>query len=287
MLLLLKMSVLGLSVVLVGIVSLWLSNVGERWWYVPIVAMLGAVGVLSSLFLGDENAAFRQAANAAWGYFFRSPAYAGTTAAILLVVVVASGWQAWRTWPGDPNYFSVMVFRQLRQPAHFAVGARVVLHTHTDGATHTELVGENGFARFRDIPQKTTAVLQINELRDSGEWTWGAAPLTIKELPDQTEYDLATVPDDDWAQISRVVEPMFSPTGVPSPPIGFGPEQREIGDRSLQSLNAPWGVPSAPTIIYRYAYVLGFDVERRIPPLVGVRNNSKPERRWPAAPFRP
>lgn len=256
----LKFSALALLVVLVGIVSLWLSNTGKPWWSVPLFAMLSAIGLLSSLLLGDKDAAFRRAAEAAWEFLFRSPLHAGAMVVILAVAVVACAWQAWRTWPAGSDYFSVLVFRQLRQPAYFAIGARVLLHTHTDGATHMKLVGKDGFARFDALPPMTTAVLQINVRRDHAEWAWGAPPLTIKGLPDQTEYDLAKVPAEEWVKVGKVPElTQPGPGGAPAPP------QTAIGDSSLQSLNAPWGVPGAPTVIYRYAYVLGFDTERRIP----------------------
>lgn len=257
-----KYGSLALLVLLVGLISLWLNNAGKPWWYVPLVAMVGTVGVLSMLILGEANLAFQRAVGAAYGVLFRDVAFAGATFLLLSVAVVLSGWQVWRTWPALTKYFSVMVFRDLRQPGHYGAGSRVLIHTESDGSTHIETVQENGIARFNEIAEQTNVWLQIHEDRDAMEWSWSAPGFTLDSLPAQREYDLTTIADVEWKQIGELaVPPVAVPTGTSSrPKLG-----EQVGDSSLQSLNAPWGIPAAPTIINRYAYILGVDTDRRIP----------------------
>ena len=133
----LKFGSLGFVVVLVGLASLWLDSVGKTWWFAPIVVMIGTIAVLSALLLGKRDAAFQTAATATWKFLFQNPSRASATLLVLVVAVVLVGWQTWRMRPDSTNYFSVMVYRELRLTGHFAVGATVIVHTETDGATYT------------------------------------------------------------------------------------------------------------------------------------------------------
>ena len=260
----LKFASIGALVLLVGATAFWLNNVGQPWWYVPMVAMVGSVGLLSTLLLGDREAVFRRAATAVWSFLFRNVTRAGATFAVLAMALVLTGWQGWRTWPESVSYFSVMVFREVRQPEHFAVGATVFIHTETDGATHVETVGENGRARFEGIASKTNVWLQINEKRETGVWMWAAPDFTIETLPKNKEYDLAAIPETHWKRVGPAPVPEMAAV-VSSPAGSLGSLGDQIGDLALQKINAPWGTPAAPTVINRYAYILGIDTDRRIP----------------------
>lgn len=258
----LKYGSLAQIVILVGIISLWMSNVGKPWWYAPLAAMIAAVGILSTLYLGDSNAAFRKALTTASEFFFRDTVWAVATFIVLGIALALTGWQVYRTWPALTEYFSVTVFRELRLPGHFAVGSKVIILTQSDGESHIETVRNDGIARFERVIEKTNVSLQINEVRNGVLWAWGAPGFTLSSLPAQKDYDLAAIPNDKWGAVGIV------DTSLPSLPRAdqsVTSSSKQIGDTTFQALNAPWGIPDAPVIINRYAYIVGVDTDRRIP----------------------
>ncbi len=166
---------------------------------------------------------------------------------------------------GPTDYLAVQVYRKSAVASHFAIGTRVIVHTVVDGVTRTRKIEESGFARFSDIIVPTGVSVQLKEQRDRVEWAWGPVAFDVNELPKTLSYDLSKVPEDEWSRIAIPSASIAATIGSPRATSKTTAAGKEIGDQSLQRINAPWGIPSAELIINRYAYILGVDPQKRIP----------------------
>ena len=264
-----KLIVLGTAVLLVGAVSLWMKNAGQPYWWTPLIAMIVAVGVLSSLLLGDKETIFRRVAAAAERTVFSDSRYAVVALLTLLAALSFAGWKAWTTLPAPTDYYSVSVYRGQPQPGQFTVGAEVVLFSDTDGASWIETVPESGTARIEGFTIPTTARINITEIQGGQKRSWASELIKIDKLPDGRDFDLARVPPNDWISQPgppRTVLPVSYPADWRSQ---AGRDTMLIGDVALQRLNAPWGLPAAAVVVNRFSYILGVDPERRIPLWLG------------------
>ncbi len=260
-----KLIILGTAVLLVGVVSVWMKNAGQPYWWTPFIAMIAAVGVLSSLLLGAKETIFRRAAAAVDTTVFSDSRYATATLVALLAALAFAGWKAWTTLPVPTDYYSVSVYRGQPQPGQFTVGAEIVLFSDTDGASWVETVPESGTARFEGFTIPTTARINITETQGGRKRSWASELIKIDKLPDGKDFDLAKVPPNDWISQPgppRTDLPVSDPADRGSQADG---EPKIIGDVALQRLNAPWGLPAAPVVVNRFSYILGVDPERRIP----------------------
>ncbi len=259
---------LAVFVLLVGVVSIWLSNVGQPWWLAPLGAMFAAVSLLSMLLLGDSNALFQRIAKRVDAFLFANATHSGITLTVLVAALIVAGWQAWETRPPTTDYLSVSVYREQPRDGMFAVGAQVILFSETEGASWRDNVDNNGLARFEGMVLPTNIRLQIDEVRAGRVMSWVPPRFVLATLPAPRDYDLAEVPATDWVDLGPVdgaAGSSFARAVENAPGPRVTGSARTVGDLSLQPLNAPWGLPSAPLVVNRNAYILGVDVARRLP----------------------
>ena len=256
----LRLSVLFLILLLVGETTLVLHNIERPWWIPPILAMCGAVGVNSVLRYTDRNALFRRAivATENWILLRKRRSYLSVVSLAAAVIVMIGPIVC--TWPPPNDFLSVLVYRERRDPKNFAVGARVLLLSETTAVTKESTVNEKGIARFDDLKVPAILWVQINETRDDLEWSWSPERLVLETLPHAKDYDLASVQDKEWTRIGPSPESALPSTSLT--PRTDGREQK--GDPAFQAANAPWGVPQAPVVVNRYAYILGLNLEARV-----------------------
>ena len=257
-----RVTALILTVLLTGGLALQIHNLGQPWWLPPVLAMGSAVGVISSLWFGNPEALVRRTVAAADSYLFLNPRRACyTVSAVALMLVVVAGMIA-VTWPPPTKFLSVSVYREKRVPEGFVVGAKVILLAEASGTTKISTIAKSGIARFDDLIVPTPIALQINEIRRGFVWSWAPKRFVLQSLPEIKDYDLSKVLEKEWTRIGPAQR-----TKSLSKTISTDKRRRdnEVGDTTLQAVNAPWGVPQAPLIVNRYAYILGFSPELRAP----------------------
>jgi len=253
---------LTLLVLLIGGISLLLHNLNQPWWLPPLLTMVSAVWVISGLQFGDRDAIVQRAFTAVDGYLFLSKRRAYCTHSALVIALALIIWLIAITWPPPTKFLSVSVYREKRASEGFVVGAKVILLAEASGATKESTVTETGIARFSDFLVPTPIDLQINETRAGIEWTWAPERFVLHSLPAVKDYDLAKVPEEKWTRVGQ--KETLSGLGKV---VSRETHERGnyVGDSTLQAVNAPWGVPRAPLSINRYAYILGFAPELRVP----------------------
>jgi endonuclease G len=256
-----KISSLFLLLFIVALCSLWLNNIGNKWWYPPIIAACAALSIISSLFLGDSDSIARNIAQGVEKFLFATEFRALVSLGALLVVSIGVTWLVWRSWPADKEYLAIQVYRKSPVQGNYAVGTVVFVHSVTDGITRQDTVGETGFAKITGVPIPTSAAIQMNEARNNIQWTWGTAAFDIKELPMTRSYNLTEVPLENWTQLAT---PSINILSTVNPAQKLMNRQAAFmkGDASFQKDNAPWGLPDADLVINRYSYILGLTPQR-------------------------
>ena len=257
----LKLSSLVLLLGIVALCSLWLNNIGNKWWYSPLVASFAALGIFSSWFLGDKDSISKNIAQSIEKFLFASKNKAFLTLVILLLVFTSMALLAFRTWPANREYLAIQAYRKSAVKNNFAVGVIVFVHSVTDGITRQDTINENGFAKISGIPIPTSAAIQLNEVRNGTLWTWGTSAFDIKELPLTRSFDLAEIPLDKWTQVATPSSNILSTVNLEQKITKYQTVSMK-GDISFQKDNAPWGLPEADLIINRYSYILGLTQQR-------------------------
>jgi DNA/RNA endonuclease G (NUC1) len=247
--------VLGIAIVAF---ALWTHFLGGAWWLAPIGALAVYLGILSGFFLGDPQAWHSKSVRALYQFALSTNRRATASLCVLTPLASALGLLAYLERPPNTKYFEVRLYDQVDAPGKYQVGATVILHSRTDGLTHKEAIQPDGGALFRSLVAPTTLAYQI-ELRAVSPPFLIGGNHKVDKLPDQLAIDLRAIP----AERRLPLGPASIDTA--SRPAGYlaGVEQR--GDASLQSENAPWGVPRADLIVNRLSYVLGYDFKRRMP----------------------
>ena len=251
-----------LLAVAVAAFATWRYFEGGAWWLAAIVALGAYAAVLSGFLLGSKEAwhgsVIRFVFDVALSNKLRasiSVVLAGGAAAVLCVL-------AYWARPADTDYYEVRVYEQVDLPTNYHVGARVVLHSRTDGLTHERVVDDNGGALFRSISVPTTVVFQVTVMTADPPFVTGGSD-TIDRLPDHLAIDTAIIPIKKRLPIlSDISETAID---VKPRPAKYLANLDERGDKALQPNNAPWGVPHADIILNRLGYVLGYDLARRMP----------------------
>lgn len=253
--------------------SVWRYFAGGTWWLAAVTALLAYVAMLSSIFLGSADAWHKKAVAVVFKYALSSTARAGLSLSVLSVLTVGLSVLAYHALPYDTNYYEVRVFKQVDLPANYHVGASVILHTRSDGETHKATVAEDGAAVFRQVPAPTTLTYQV-EISRAGQQQLTGGSKKVSSLPDKLDINTAAIADENWQRLSPTVE-VVSPTVRPA---GYLANVIERGDKSLQSINAPWGVPLADRIQNRLGYVLGYDLQKRMPAWVAYSVSASKKR---------
>ena len=93
---------------------------------------------------------------------------------------------------------------------------------------------------------------------------------------------------DGAGSVARTVAERRTATGGPLPVTPRAP----VGDAAFVDEHLPWGVPSAPLVVSRRPYVVGFDPEKRVPLWVGYKLRAQAPRprrldRWLPDPLVP
>lgn len=249
----------------VALCSIWLNNIGNKWWYPPILTVIAAIGVLSSWFLGSSESFAKNAAVEVVNFLFVSQLRAWVTVGILAVSIIGSLVLVLHTWPKEKEYLAVQAYRGSPVQGTYAIGVAVIVHSVTDGMTRCTAIDKSGYAKILGIEVPTSAMIQLNETRRDGEWGWGPGLIDIEKLPKSFKYDLAKVPAEEWR---KVAVPASDVGGAlqPWPRDSVAPVAQRtvsmIGDKSFRNINAPWGLPDADLIIDRYSYILGLTAAR-------------------------
>ena len=225
-------------------------------------ALLAYVALLSGFFLGSPDAWHKKGIQFVFDFALSSQPRAAFSLVILLGFTVYLGIVAYNARPVDTAYYEVRVYDNVDLPGNYHVGAKVTVHSRTDGLTHLETVADDGAAVFRSLLAPTTLTYQLEVTRTTPPFVTGGND-EIARLPRQLAIDTAAIPEEKRLPLS----PIFTdPAMVTIPrPANYLVNVDERGDEILQAGNAPWGVPRADLVLNRLGYVLGYDLERRLP----------------------
>ena len=245
----------------VGCFSAWRYFSGGVWWLAVVVALLAYVGVLSGFFLGSSDAWHKKGIQLVFDFALSSQLRAALSLVLLIGITGYLGVLAYNARPADTAYYEVRVYKNVDLPDRYHVGAKVTVHSRTDGLTHLETVGDDGAAVFRSLVVPTTLTYQLEVTQATPPFMTGGND-EISRLPRQLAIDTATITDEKRLPVSPVfAEPTLA--AIPRP-ANYLVDVDERGDAILQVGNAPWGVPRADLILNRLGYVLGYDLKQRL-----------------------
>lgn len=258
----LQITFLMVVAVAVACFATWRFFRGGAWWLAAAGAVLAYAAFLSGFFLKSRDAWHRKAIRFVFDFALSSEVRVSLSLLLLLGITSYLGFLAYDARPADTSYYEVRVFDNVDLPSNYHVGAKVTVHSKTDGLTHDETVGDDGAAVFRSLRVPTTISYQLVLTRGNDELFVTGGNGEIVDLPAQLPIDTAAIPDDKWRPVSRTfTEPAIDP--IPRPE-NYLLNVDERGDQSLQTGNAPWGVPRADLVLNRLGYVLGYDLERKM-----------------------
>jgi endonuclease G len=181
---------------------------------------------------------------------------------VILGITAYLGVLIYKDLPADTAYYEVRVYEKVDLPANYHVGAKVTVHSRTDGLTHLETVGDDGAAIFRSLKVPTTLTYQLEVISANPPFVTGDND-KIDRLPGLLAIDVAAIPDEKRLPLEqKFIKPTID---VIPRPVNYLLDVDERGDKILQAGNAPWGVPRADLVLNRLGYVLGFDLERKLP----------------------
>lgn len=262
MLMFFQITFLIVLAVAVGCFSAWRYFSGGAWWLAVVVALLAYAGVLSGIFLGNPEAWYKKVIQFVFDFALSTQPRAALSLVALIGITAYLGILAYKVRPVDTAYYEVRVYNNVDLPTNYHVGARVTVHSRTDGLTHLETVGDDGAAVFRSLLVPTTLTYQLEVTQATPPFMTGGND-EITRLPRQLAIDTATIPNEKRIPVSPIfAEPAIA--DIPRP-TNYLIDVDERGDKILQVGNAPWGVPRADLVLNRLGYVLGYDLERKLP----------------------
>ena len=242
--------------------SAWRYFVGGGWWLAALGSVLAYGAILSGVFLGSRDAWYGKVIRSVFNLALSSKPRAGASVLFIFGIAILLCSLAYKEQPLSTDYYEVRVFEKVDLPTNYQIGAKVILHTRTDGLTHEQTVAEDGAAIFRMLSAPTTLVYQVEVPTAIQPFMTGGS-LKINSLPDKLDIDIAEISSDKKIPLPAVSK---SPVANIQPRTDkYLANVDEQGDKSLQVSNAPWGVPRADIVINRLGYVLGYDPERRMP----------------------
>src|SRR5262245_34635660 len=257
----LQISFLLILAIAIGSFSVWRYFRGGAWWLAAGVALVGYASLLSAFFMGNREAWHSKVIRLVFDSALSTSLRAFLSLIILTSLTAVLSVLAYRARPVDTNYYEVRVYDQVDLPGRYQVGAVVVLHTRTNGLTYRESVSPDGGAVFGSLPVPTTLAYQVEVSSATPPFLIGGSN-TIDRLPNHLAIDTSMIPPDKRVPLSPLAYEQV--TSIPRP-HDYLANANELGDKSLQSSSAPWGVPKADVIVNRLGYVLGYDLARRMP----------------------
>lgn len=275
MLTFLQISFLIVLAIAIGCFSAWRYFSGGAWWLAVVVALLTYIGVLSGFFLGSPNAWHKKGIQLVFDFALSSQTRAALSLILLIGIMGYLAVLAFNALPADTDYYEVRVYKNVDLPNNYHVGAKVTLHSRTDGLTHVETVADDGGAVFRSLAIPTTLTYQLEVTTATPPFMTGGND-EIACLPRQLALDTATIPNEKRLPVSPMIAESTS-ASIPRP-TNYLVDVDERGDSILQVGNAPWGVPRADLILNRLGYVLGYDLKQRLPRWVAYSIGSTKQR---------
>lgn len=245
----------------VGAFSVWRYYHGHVWWLIVIVSLIGFVALLSGYFWGSRDAWQNKVIKLIFEIGLSSITRALISNFIVIVVTIMLIYFAINAKPDISEYYEVRVFNGVDVPINYQVGAKVTLHTRTDGITHQETIGKDGGAVFWKITHPTNYIFQIDVENTDSPFTTGGSDI-ITDLPGLLKIDLSKIPVENRQSILNIRPEKI--INIENRTSEYLTNVDERGDIDLQKSNAPWGVPHARLIINRLGYVLGYNYERKM-----------------------
>lgn len=262
MLIFLQTTFLLVLAVAIACFSTWQYFRGNTWWLAAAGGLLAYAALLSVYFLGSPDAWHRKAIQFVFNIALSNVWRATISSLILLGITLFLAFLAFNARPADTGYYEVRVYDNVDLPTNYHIGARITLHTRTDGLTHVEAVGNDGGAVFRSLVVPTTVTYQIEVVRSDPPFIT-AGNDTIERLPRHLAIDTTEIPDEKRLPLAPEIT---TPAIVSNPrPTNYLLNVDERGNENLQTGNAPWGVPRADLVLNRLGYALGYDLERKMP----------------------
>ncbi len=262
MLKLLQIASLLVLAAAVACFSAWRYFRGGAWWLAVVGALLAYAALLSSFFLGSPDAWHKKGLQFVFEFALSTETRAALSLVVLLGITAYLCVLIYKALPAYTSYYEVRVFEKVDLPANYQVGAKVTVHSRTDGLTHQETVGDDGAAIFRTLKVPTTLTYQLEVISAKPPFVTGDND-KIERLPGLLSIDVAAIPDEKRMPLEKnFIKPTIH---VIPRPANYLLNVDERGDKILQSGNAPWGVPQADLVVNRLGYVLGYDLERKLP----------------------
>jgi endonuclease G, mitochondrial len=258
----LQISFLVVLSMAVACFAVWHYFHGGVSWVAAMGALIAYAGFLSSFFLGSSDAWHKKAIHVVHGFALSTVLRAGLSLVFLMGVTVYLGVLVVKALQADTAYYEVRVYDKVDLPANYQVGAKVTVHSRIDGLTHLETVSNDGAAIFRSLKVPTTLTYQLEIISANPPFVTGDND-KIDSLPDLLDINVALIPNEKRMLLKGTIK---KPAFVDIPrPANYLLNIDERGDKSLQTGNAPWGVPQADLVLNRLGYVLGYDLERKLP----------------------
>jgi endonuclease G len=262
---------LGLIAIEVSLFA-WLNT--GKWWLVALATFLTYVGFLSGIFFGDRQVWLPRLFSAGYRAAFKSTASSIATMILCAGLAAAGGGYLITIWPKAELNVTVYASSFPSDVREKDVGV-YVRDIDVDAPATVKFTNDRGRAVFAvKSGSKLEMAVRAKHLDRLQFGKLGV--IEIQKLPASQPIRLTDIANDAWSPATASLPPR-TPVAVVAATAGSIEWASKSLTKSLtldglpENLHAPWGLPLAPIVLRRPAYILGFDPQKKVPRWLAYR----------------